>query len=106
MSFWMGLNDTNTVVKGKILLMDPIPSLTKVISLLVQDEKQRKVGKNLNIEASALAVKNNGSFVKGSNKGKSGSPQCTHCGALGHVVDKCYKLQGYPPDYKFKTKGQ
>lgn len=30
----------------------------------------------------------------------------THCGALGHVVDKCYKLHDYPPCYKFKNKGQ
>ena len=25
---------------------------------------------------------------------------------MGHVVDKCYKLHGYPPGYKFKDKGQ
>ncbi|XP_075644201.1 uncharacterized protein LOC142615338 [Castanea sativa] len=26
---------------------------------------------------------------------------------MGHVVDKCYKLHGYPPGYKFKSaKGQ
>ena len=75
MSFLMGLNDTYTAMRGKIFLMDPIPSLSKAISPLVQDEKQRKVGKNLNIVASALAIKNNGSFVKGSNKGKSGRPQ-------------------------------
>lgn len=23
---------------------------------------------------------------------------------MGHVVDKCYKLYGYPPSYKFKNK--
>ncbi|XP_030924704.1 uncharacterized protein LOC115951685 [Quercus lobata] len=106
MSFLMGLNDTYTTVRGQILLMDPIPSLSKVFSPLVQDEKQRKVSKTPTTEASALAVKNNGSFVKGSNKGKSGRPQCTHCGALGHVADKCYKLHGYPLGYKFKNKGQ
>ena len=74
--------------------MDPIPSLSKAFSLLLQDEKQRKVGKSLNTEASALAVKNSGSFAKGSNKAESGRPQCTHCGALGHIVDNCYILHG------------
>ena len=64
------------------------------------------MGKSLNTESSALAVKNSGSFAKLSNKAKSGRPRCTHCGALGHVVDKCYKLHGYPPGYKFKNKGQ
>ena len=66
----------------------------------------RSKGKSLNIESSALAVKNSGSFAKVSNKAKSGRPQCTHCGALGHVVDKCYKLHGYPLGYKFKNKSQ
>ena len=86
--------------------MDPIPTLSKVFSLLLQDEKQRKVGKKFNAKSPALAVKNGGSFAKGFTKGKSGRPQCTHCGLLGHVVDKCYKLHGYPPGYKFKNKGQ
>ena len=104
MSFLMGLNETYTTIRGLILLMDPIPSLGKVFSLLLQDEKQRKVGKKNTIESSALAVKANGSS-KSFNKAKSGRPQCTHCGVLGHVADKCYKLHGYPPGYKFKNKG-
>ena len=103
MSFLMGLNETYTTVRGQILLMDPIPPMGEVFSLLIQDEKQRKVGKKNTIESSALAVKTNGSG-RSFNKAKSGRPQCTHCGVLGHVVDKCYKLHEYPPDYKFKNK--
>ena len=104
MSFLMGLNETYTTVRGQILLMDLIPSLGKVFSLLLQDEKQRKVGKKNTIESFALAVKANGSS-KSFNKAKFGRPQCTHCGVLGHVADKCYKLHGYLPGYKFKNKG-
>ncbi|CAL9217116.1 unnamed protein product [Arabidopsis halleri] len=26
-------------------------------------------------------------------------PLCTHCGLSGHVIQKCYKLHGYPPGY-------
>ena len=104
MSFLMCLNDTYVIVKGKILLMDPIPSLSKVFSLLLQDEKQRKVGKKLNTESSTLAIKTNGS-TKSFNKAKFGRPQCTYCGILGHAADKCYKLHGYPLGYKFNTKG-
>ena len=25
---------------------------------------------------------------------------CTHCNYLGHTIEKCYKLHGYPPGYK------
>ena len=70
--FLDGFDDTYAAVRGQILLMDPIPSLNKVFSLLLQDEKQRQVGKRLNIESSTLVV--SGSFAKGSNKGKSGRP--------------------------------
>ena len=96
MSFLMGLNETNATVRGQILLMDTIPSMGKVFSLLIQDEKQRKVGKKNTIESSILVVKANASS-KSFNKAKFGRPQCTHCGVLGHVVDKCYKLHEYPP---------
>ena len=104
MSFLIGLNETYTTVRGQILLMDPIPSIGKVFSLLLQDEKQRKIGKKNTIESSALAVKANSSS-KSFNKAKSGRPQYTHYGVLGHDVDKCYKLHEYPPGYKFKNKG-
>ena len=77
--------------------MDPIPYLTKVFSLLVQDEKQKQIGsrKKLQVDLVALAAltaKNNP--TKGSAKGKFGCPQCTHSGNLGHIVNKCYKLHG------------
>nr|XP_023901990.1 uncharacterized protein LOC112013839 [Quercus suber] len=41
-----------------------------------------------------------------SSKGgpKKERPLCTHCNMLGHTVDKCYKLHGYPPGYKHKGK--
>ena len=72
--------------------MDPIPPLTKVFSLFVQDEKQRKVGagKKSNIESATLVDKNNNTFVKEFNKAMFGRPQCTHYGILGHVGDKYY----------------
>ena len=110
MSFLMGLNDTYAAVRSQILLMEPVPSLRKVFSLLLQNEKQRKVGagkKALIDTSSALAVfgskpcHNNKAFVKS----KNGRPQYTRCGAMEHVVNKCYKLHGYPPGHKFKNKG-
>ena len=108
MSFLIGLNEIYAVVKGQILLMELVPLLSKVFSLLLQDEKQRKVGvgKKVLVDTSvALAtfgskLGNTKNFVKAKNS----IPQCTHYGAMGHV-DRCYKLHGYPPGYKFKNKG-
>jgi hypothetical protein len=26
---------------------------------------------------------------------------CSHCGVAGHTVEKCYKVHGYSPGFKF-----
>lgn len=44
MNFLMGLNDSFSSVKGHILLMQLLPSLKKVFSLIIQEERQRRVG--------------------------------------------------------------
>ena len=44
MALLIGLNKSYGVVKGQILLMEPMPALHKVFSLVLQEEKQRKVG--------------------------------------------------------------
>ena len=38
MNFLLGLNESFTGVRGKILLMKPLPSLNKVFSLITQEE--------------------------------------------------------------------
>ena len=27
-------------------------------------------------------------------------PVCTHCGKIGHTIQKCFKLHGFPPGYR------
>lgn len=39
----MGLNDIYSVIRGGIIMMNPLPSIAQVFSLLVQDEHQRKL---------------------------------------------------------------
>ncbi|KAA8520102.1 hypothetical protein F0562_014358 [Nyssa sinensis] len=34
---------------------------------------------------------------------KRDGPYCTHCKILGHTVDHCYKIHGYPLGYKFRS---
>jgi len=41
--FLMGLNSSYTAVRGNILMMAPIPSISQAYSLLVQEERQRQV---------------------------------------------------------------
>ena len=94
----MGVNDAFSQVRTKILLMDPLPSVNKAHSLFIQEEMQRPVHNIVRVESTTLATKNLGTNFKGKDR-----PLCTHCGKLGHTIDKCYKLHGFPPGFKFKN---
>jgi hypothetical protein len=41
--FLMGLNDSFSNIRGQILLIEPLPPINKVFSLVLQDEQQREV---------------------------------------------------------------
>ncbi|KAL3615463.1 hypothetical protein CASFOL_041124 [Castilleja foliolosa] len=43
MAFLMGLNESLAGIRDQILLMDPLPSMRKVFSLVVQEEKQQSI---------------------------------------------------------------
>ena len=113
MAFLMGLNDNFSHVRGQILLIDLLPPINRVFSLIHQEEKQREVGITSVDPASNLAFAVHGqrnapqsSPVPDSRSHNSQNsknrPVCTHCGYTGHTKDRCYKLHGYPPNYKKK----
>lgn len=62
------------------------------------------------MEAAALlsrgsnAPTSKGGYSNRSN-GKRERPVCSHNGLVRPVVNKCYKIHGYPPRYKNKGKG-
>ena len=43
-SFLMDLNESYAAVRGQVLLMEPLPSINKVFSLIQNHEKQKEVG--------------------------------------------------------------
>ncbi|KAL5543805.1 hypothetical protein UlMin_007589 [Ulmus minor] len=111
LQFLMGLNDSYAQIRGQILMMDPLLAINKVFSLVIQEERHRTVGID-----SYFGSRNSDPMTFGSNSntpaGSSGGSKtrrdkvtCYHCGLQGHTKDKCYKLVGYPPRWKFKPKG-
>ncbi|PNX63371.1 putative TIR-NBS-LRR resistance protein [Trifolium pratense] len=65
--FLMGLNEQYHGVRSQILLMEPLPTINKVLSIVLQDERQQNYGltasidsKNGETEALANAVENLG----------------------------------------------
>ncbi|KAF8387792.1 hypothetical protein HHK36_026447 [Tetracentron sinense] len=102
LQFLMGLNDTYSAIRGQILLMDPLPSLNKTYSLVLQEERQREITMSTNnVDASALLA--NAASTGGKRRER---PTCENCGWVGHTKAKCYKLHGYPPGHRLHKTGR
>jgi len=94
--FLMGLNDTFSHIRGQILLIDPLPPINKVFSLVLQEERQREASASVgyfNHTSAALLSKvptTASPFQVGSAKSpamRKDKPLCSHCGLLGHTVE-------------------
>ena len=91
MQFLMGLNDSYAQVRAEILLMDPLPSINKVYSLLIQEERHCIVGNNSgpHVESSTLVIELSSSSWNKNNKNSKGKekPTCNHCAMMGQTVE-------------------
>ena len=104
-------------------MMSPLPSISQVYSMLIQEEKQRKIrsASHFLSESGSLAVEaykpsqfHKGRMNKGDsttdhfhggvarNEGKKSNLFCSYCKKPGHSIDKCYRFHGFPPNFKFK----
>ncbi|XP_019258757.1 PREDICTED: uncharacterized protein LOC109236973 [Nicotiana attenuata] len=111
--FLSGLNDTYSSCKTNIMMMSPYPSISKAYSMLQHDEHQKESTNHIpnfsndlaSFSASAGQSFNNRSFSQrvqfDSKKQPSSSVFCKYCKKQGHTIDKCYKLHGFPPEFKF-----
>lgn len=100
--FLTSLNENFSVVKSQILLMDPLPSMNRIFSMVIQHERQG----NFAISDDSKALVNAVEYKRPQGRGR-GSPQttgfrqgnrvCTYCGRNGHTVETCYKKHGFPP---------
>ncbi|XP_070035260.1 uncharacterized protein [Nicotiana tomentosiformis] len=107
-----GLNDSYSTVKSVIMLMNPFPPISKAYSLLQQDESQREAqspAPNFSSGTTSFLVSpasssTNRNFTQKFNfetrKGTT-SFTCKYCKKPDHSVDTCYKLHGFPPNFKF-----
>jgi len=103
--FLTGLNDTFGVIKTQVLLMEPLPSINKVYSLVVQEESNNSsITTSPSIEDSNILVNasearkpfGRGKPTTGSYPPKNNSKYCTFCHKTNHTVDFCYQKHGFP----------
>ena len=102
----MGLNENFSHIRGQILLIDPLPSINKVFSLIVQEERQRMISSSstsFNPNTTALLTRTIPPTRFAGNRPsypRKDRSICSHCNVPGHTIEKCYRLHGFPPAVK------
>ena len=101
--FLTGLNDSFDIVRAQILLMNPLPPLNKIFSMVMQHERQFKI--SVSVDESKILI-NSASYGRSQGRGRgngNGSSNqkrsCTFCGKTNHTVDTCYRKHGFPPNF-------
>nr|XP_016513378.1 PREDICTED: uncharacterized protein LOC107830364 [Nicotiana tabacum] len=102
LQFLVGLNENYSQVRSEILLKTPVLTVNQAYALIIQVESQRELGV-LEVNSEPLTM------MAGQNQGykaKKIGIVCEHCGYKIHLKENCYKIIGYPPDFKSKKKQQ
>ncbi|GKF34071.1 ribonuclease H-like domain-containing protein [Tanacetum coccineum] len=110
MQFLMGLDEVFAPVRSHILTTKPLPDVKSAFATLSRDE----VYKNISVHncgtkygPSAFVTKpNEWTTNKFNNQNKKFNISllvCDNCNRIGHTIDKCFEILGYPPDFKKKS---
>ncbi|XP_019240254.1 PREDICTED: uncharacterized protein LOC109220255 [Nicotiana attenuata] len=109
--FFTGLNESYSQSRSRFMMMSPLPSINKDYSLLVDQESQGNLTSTTQVAQVTETLENialySSSSVNntGNNKSKRNQVQCEYCHYKGHTKKNCYKVIGYPTDFKAKRKG-
>ncbi|KAJ8759783.1 hypothetical protein K2173_009884 [Erythroxylum novogranatense] len=100
--FLKGLNDKFSTVHSQIMLMEPLPSINKAFSLVIQQERQLLADSSSTFAGNAIRSyqSKSSSSQSRSSDSKVDTRQCSFCGQPRHTVDTCYHKHGFPPGYK------
>lgn len=76
-------------------MMVPLPSIATT-PFILQEERQRGIHTSSPLNPNAIAMN-----VTSENVGSKKAITCHHCKKPGHVKSQCYRLHGFPTDFKF-----
>ncbi|XP_074346317.1 uncharacterized protein LOC141685090 [Apium graveolens] len=116
LQFLMKLNDRFSAVRANILMMTPIPNVTQVYRIVAQEEDHKEFSQSAITDNLAFTADrkpyyqgqnsysqtqgfrpNINNFVK---KKPHNNYYCTHCKMAGHSLERCFKIHGFPPNFK------
>jgi len=93
MQFLKGLNKKYSNFRSNILMMNPLPAISKVFSYMVQQKRQSL---NLNMLNSVINAAST----------SSNSISCSSYGKDNHTVENCYKKNGFPSNFSSARVGR
>lgn len=106
-----GLNDSFSVFKTQVLLMESLPSINKIYLMVIQEENNHvallpKPDISLKMDEPDTLI-NKYDCRKSQDRGKNPSSSgykkdlriCTHCNRTGHTIEVCYRKHGIPPHF-------
>ncbi|XP_010544084.1 PREDICTED: uncharacterized protein LOC104816811 isoform X1 [Tarenaya hassleriana] len=109
-NFLMRLNESYNYARRQILMIDPLPDISRAFNLVSQEEQQRLT---LPGNSDVVVFQTGPHFSSDKSRPILPTPPsahyqpesrpiifCSHCGLSGHLVSKCFKLHGYPANYR------
>ncbi|GJZ17744.1 ribonuclease H-like domain-containing protein, partial [Tanacetum coccineum] len=99
MQFLMGLDDCYMQIRSNILSRDELSDVRSAYAIISSEEnnaQRPQTSVSNSRPANVTRPANN------RNKRPSGGSTlvCEHCGFNGHIIDRCFKLIGYPADFR------
>ncbi|KAL8155815.1 hypothetical protein AgCh_001015 [Apium graveolens] len=110
--FLMKLNDNFEMIRGNILVMSPLPTISHAYRMLVQEENHKKAYQYVSVVDGGIAcIANRRQFserFKSQGYDKRNFTQndnrsrffCENCKIPGNTIQRCYKIHGYPQNFK------
>ncbi|KAJ0920809.1 putative transcription factor interactor and regulator CCHC(Zn) family [Helianthus annuus] len=108
MQFLMGLDDVYQPVRTNLLTREPFPSVKAAYALISREESHRLSSSGSKGQSVSFAAKSNQSFDsrrRNNFRGSNSNLKCTNCNMIGHTVDRCFELIGYPPGMRKRSSG-
>ncbi|XP_016473358.2 uncharacterized protein LOC107795270 [Nicotiana tabacum] len=102
LQFLMGLNESYSNIQSNVLAKKPVITVNEAYAIVTQEESQRTLGVTDTLKDPLTMLAGKGHEFKPKRPGLI----CDYCGYKGHLKENCYKIVGYPPDFKSKKKGQ
>uniref|UniRef100_A0A2N9IGT2 Integrase catalytic domain-containing protein n=1 Tax=Fagus sylvatica TaxID=28930 RepID=A0A2N9IGT2_FAGSY len=92
--FLLGLKPEFEALRTQILNTSPMPSLYEAYATIDSDERRRRLGPPISttVSASPVIAEQMAFAANSGPRSPSWRPICHHCGVVGHLKARCFKL--------------